>query len=240
MKTQCPHCQAKLKAPDGATGKKVNCPKCNQPFVISPLIIKDNIVEACSNCSKEIGELEQACVFNGKIVCAECDKKLRSDLVIEKVQKTEVTYKGVRGWLLFFCLSLTVLSPLGNSILWVMTFNNVSPHFSKFPGLRTCTVIDGLLTLVLIGFSIYAGIALWRIRPNAVNIAKTYLRVYLMVVVIEIFLPLIMAGLPTELYGDIIKEGFKGAARAYVFFSIWNSYLSKSKRVKATYGEFFG
>jgi predicted Zn finger-like uncharacterized protein len=77
MKTQCPHCQAKLKAPDGATGKKVNCPKCNQPFVISPLI-KDNIVEVCSNCSKEIRELEQACVFNGKIVCGECDRKLRN------------------------------------------------------------------------------------------------------------------------------------------------------------------
>jgi predicted Zn finger-like uncharacterized protein len=96
MKTQCPHCQAKLKASDGVTGKKVNCPKCNQPFVIYPLIIKDNIVEICSTCGEEIGKLEQPCVFKGEIVCAECDKKLRSDLVIEKVQKTEDTYKGVK------------------------------------------------------------------------------------------------------------------------------------------------
>jgi len=77
MKTQCPHCQAKFKAPDESTGKKVNCPKCNQQFVISPLI-KDKIVEVCSNCCKEIEKLEQACVFKGEIVCAECDKKLRN------------------------------------------------------------------------------------------------------------------------------------------------------------------
>jgi predicted Zn finger-like uncharacterized protein len=80
MKTQCPHCQTKFKTSDGVTGKKINCPKCNQPFVISPLI-KDNKVEVCSTCGKEIGKLQQACVFSEKIVCAECDKKLRGTQV---------------------------------------------------------------------------------------------------------------------------------------------------------------
>lgn len=77
VKTQCPHCQTEFKTSDGVTGKKINCPKCNQPFVISPLI-GDNKVEVCSICGKHIGRLQQACVFSDRIVCAECDKKLRA------------------------------------------------------------------------------------------------------------------------------------------------------------------
>jgi DNA-directed RNA polymerase subunit M/transcription elongation factor TFIIS len=32
----CPHCQKKLKAPERAVGKIINCPKCNQSLVIPP------------------------------------------------------------------------------------------------------------------------------------------------------------------------------------------------------------
>jgi predicted Zn finger-like uncharacterized protein len=95
MKTQCPHCQTKFKTSDGVTGKKINCPKCNQPFVISSLI-KDNKVEVCSNCGKEIGRLQQACVFSDKIVCAECDKKLRG-VVEENLNKAANEYQWQQG-----------------------------------------------------------------------------------------------------------------------------------------------
>ncbi len=35
-------------------------------------------IEICSNCGPEISRSEQACVFAGNIVCAECDNTLRS------------------------------------------------------------------------------------------------------------------------------------------------------------------
>lgn len=35
-------------------------------------------IEICSNCGREIARSEQAYVFEGKIVCAECDNTLRS------------------------------------------------------------------------------------------------------------------------------------------------------------------
>jgi predicted Zn finger-like uncharacterized protein len=126
MKTQCPHCQAKFKAPDGATGKKVNCPKCNQPFVISPLI-KDNKVEVCSNCGKEIGRLQQACVFGDKIVCAECDKKLRG-VVEENLNKaTEAAKKRA------YSPSYSAFGgPVGKIIFVLMIFIGI-------PLFRTCT-----------------------------------------------------------------------------------------------------
>ena len=40
-------------------------------------------VEICSNCGREIGRSEQAYVFDGKIVCAECDNTLRNNEIPE-------------------------------------------------------------------------------------------------------------------------------------------------------------
>lgn len=240
MKTRCPDCGVRFNAPDRYKGKKALCPKCRKPFIVT-VYHEAPKVELCTNCDREISRSEPACVFEGEIVCAECDKNLRGSKPQEPniiLPPEYARYKGVRGWLLFFCISLTILSPLGNSILWVKAFNEVSQHLSKFPGLRATFGIDGLLTILIIAFSIYAGISLWTVRPNAVKIAKSYLLAYVVIVTIESFFLPFMAGLPTELNGEIIKEGFKGAGRAYLFFSIWNSYLNKSKRVKATYEDF--
>ena len=35
-------------------------------------------IESCQNCEREIGKLERAFIFKDKIVCAECDKRLRA------------------------------------------------------------------------------------------------------------------------------------------------------------------
>lgn len=40
MKTQCPSCHTKFKAPEEHENKKIKCPKCSQPFVITRLIEK--------------------------------------------------------------------------------------------------------------------------------------------------------------------------------------------------------
>ena len=46
-------------------------------------------IEICSNCEREIARSEQAYVFEGKIVCAECDNTLRSGPVNEPVATPE-------------------------------------------------------------------------------------------------------------------------------------------------------
>jgi hypothetical protein len=32
----CPNCDARLKAPDGLSGKRVKCPGCSRPFSVRP------------------------------------------------------------------------------------------------------------------------------------------------------------------------------------------------------------
>lgn len=38
MKTKCPHCDAKFKAPSEYEGKKIKCPKCKEPFVVAEFV----------------------------------------------------------------------------------------------------------------------------------------------------------------------------------------------------------
>jgi hypothetical protein len=150
----------------------------------------------------------------------------------------ETKYKGVGGWLLLFCIGLTILRPLMTVFNLDSGYKQASPYFEVFPGLLIITIIDSVLSIALIGFSIYAGIVLWEIRPNAVKIAKKYLLTLLGYSILTAFLPF-MAGLPSEANLSMIGEIAKGIFMSIIYVAVWYSYLNKSKRVKATYGTGF-
>lgn len=96
------------------------------------------------------------------------------------------------------------------------------------------TVVDFVLSASVMCLSVYAGICLWRIRPNAVRISKAYLLVFLTYNVVASFLPF-MAGLPSQANEVMMREVASGLFRSIIFVAIWYSYLNKSKRVAATY-----
>ena len=140
---------------------------------------------------------------------------------------------GVGGWLLLFCISLVAVP-----------FRNISKFYSGYesvglvdgiPGLRNFLILHGISVFGLAIFSIYAGFSLWRIRPNAVKIAKIYLFTYLACSFLALSFPFIV-GFPPDLREGIYKENLVGLFRSLVGFSIWFIYLTKSKRVKGTYG----
>jgi predicted Zn finger-like uncharacterized protein len=79
MKTECPHCHTRFNIADEHKGKRTKCPKCKGAFVIVPFI-ENRPREVCSRCGREIGRFEQTFVFGGKIVCGECDRRIRNDL----------------------------------------------------------------------------------------------------------------------------------------------------------------
>jgi hypothetical protein len=146
----------------------------------------------------------------------------------------EKRYRGVGGWLLFFCISLTVLAPLATIASIITVFKDVSALFNQFPGLLVITSVDIFLSMGLMTLSVYAGIGLWRIRPGAVLMAKRYLFCFLGYQAIAAVLPF-LAGLPSAaneaMYADVGKDMFRSA----LYFAIWYSYLNKSQRVRATY-----
>jgi hypothetical protein len=146
----------------------------------------------------------------------------------------EDRYKGVGGWLLFLCLSLTIFSPLFTIYNLAFGYNQASPHFEAVPGLLPLFALDGLFSIALMIFSVFAGVYLWTGMPNAVAFAKNFLKAFLAYAFLALLFPFI-TGLPAPVAAAVFGAAFFQLIRSIVFFAIWNSYLNKSRRVKATY-----
>ena len=153
----------------------------------------------------------------------------------ERCESGDERYKGVAGWLLIFCLGLTVLGPLVMLKTLAVGYREFAGYFGEFPGLFVVTVINTLLSLGIMAFSIYAGVGLWRIRPGAVKVAKKYLLYFLGYHAFTAYLPF-MAHLPSAATEAIVAQVVKDSFRAIMYVAIWYSYLNKSLRVRATYG----
>ena len=159
--------------------------------------------------------------------CPHCNKSIPKEKEISKL-------KGVGGWLLLFCLQLTIFNPISSVYNLVSGYSGLKNHFNTFPGLWTFFISDAILSSGIIIFSIYAGISLWQTRKGAVKIAKIYLLVFIIYSVVEGIL-LFTAGLPSQALNSIIGETTKDFVKSLVYFAIWYSYLVKSKRVKNTF-----
>jgi hypothetical protein len=134
-------------------------------------------------------------------------------------------YKGVRGWLLFFCVSLTVLAPLR-----IMgEYGAAGTDIWSIRGIS----IDGLFSFVFACFSIYVGVCLWRVRPGAVKKATVFLWCVAALNVVVVLLTH-MAGLKPSANGKVIEEAIIRSGAGAIALA-WLAYLGSSKRVKATY-----
>jgi Protein of unknown function (DUF2569) len=140
-------------------------------------------------------------------------------------------YKSVRGWLLFFCLNLTIIYP---SFFLIAIVQTVSAYtaFTQFPS-SSWLIINLIVSISMLLFSIYAGIALWKTKPNAVKIAKIFLIILFVRYVVSGFLILMVD----------LRQG-KEILTLVFDLSLWLAhlvgwyvYLYKSKRVKATYAQ---
>ncbi len=144
--------------------------------------------------------------------------------------------QGVGGWLLLLCLGLTIFRPLFTLGSIVVTYGESAQYFGKYPGLMIVTFIDTVLSIGLMAFSICAGIGLWRVQSNAVQVTKVFLLCLLGYAVVSSVLPF-LAGLPSEANVDMIAPVATSAFKVVIYVAIWYSYLNKSERVRATYGQ---
>lgn len=108
------------------------------------------------------------------------------------------------------------------------------PLFDKFPGLLTLIAVSGVCRLAVAVFSVYAGLAMWRVVPGAVDTARKYLMSVVLYTVFAFFLP-VMVGLPQDLAQEIAGSSFIAGMLTISYAFLWYLYLSRSKRVRATY-----
>jgi Protein of unknown function (DUF2569) len=141
-------------------------------------------------------------------------------------QPTSDELRGVGGWLLFFCISLTFISPVAQVLVAEKTIRNlVTVRVPIQTILRLGSV--GAIYAGLAIFSYFAGVMLWMENPKGVKVAKAYLLIGA-VLPISIFLLMRFSGMHVDL--------FRIAFRRLFYLVVWYSYLLTSRRVKLTYG----
>lgn len=137
---------------------------------------------------------------------------------------------GVRGWLLALCLMLTVAGPAISVWLMASAYGDVAP--SRPLGVQASVLASLLLSACAVAFGAYAGVRLWRIRPNAVATTKHALLFGLAVDVITTTLEVAAAAGPDD---RSLFQVEIGLVPSLVFFTLCFAYLDRSRRVHATY-----
>lgn len=149
--------------------------------------------------------------------------------------------KGVGGWLLFFCVSLTIIYPLVTLGLMANSWKTSKQIFERFPYWETMSkgmlyeyaIYSGIL---IYGFRV--GYKIWRGSPQGRNLAYDYLFVRLfwsLVAKIWAFYNCFGYGMPEPLVRENIDSAVAGGISEIAYFVLWMAYLKRSKRVKATY-----
>ena len=142
--------------------------------------------------------------------------------------------RGVRGWLFLLCFNLTILDPLAILSTLFTAATVLRPDFDKYPALFRLILVSGICRLALAVFSVYSGIALWRVLPGAVSAAKRYLQFVVAYSAFAVFLPGVV-GLPQDLYQEMLGPDLFSSLLTLIYAAAWYGYLKRSRRVKATY-----
>lgn len=139
---------------------------------------------------------------------------------------------AIAGWLLLFCLILTVVNPLA-SVYELATV--IGPVFfaTNVTKVAWLLAVQALLIAGLTIFSVVAGVRLWLIKAGAVATARRFLWAYLLLS-IAYFVLWITVVRPSST-PNLAAIGFGFVVRPIGFFALWFSYLERSKRVRETY-----
>jgi hypothetical protein len=152
------------------------------------------------------------------------------------LSETDKELKGVKGWLLLLCLLLTVFDP---SVVLVNLFvmsDGARASYDLHPAVFRLILISGILAITLVVFSMYAGLSLWKLAPNAVTTARLYLIALAAFSVLQSFLPALL-GVSRDSQRAVSQVDFFYVLFTIFYIAVWYSYLGRSKRVRATYGE---
>jgi hypothetical protein len=143
--------------------------------------------------------------------------------------------KGVGGWLLLFCVTLTLLMPAA-TIIATWTGWPEAEALADWPGLTRALWVNLAGEALILLYAIRTGSLLWREAPGSLPRARRFLLALLGWRVAAPFLLAGLAQLPSPGAEAMLAEGLKDSARTAGFVAIWWLYLRRSKRVAATYG----
>ncbi len=126
--------------------------------------------------------------------------------------------RGVSGWLLLFCIWLTILDPL--YMLRLLPFLRYLSLNWTLP-----------LSFALVIYGVVVGIQLWQARPAALTMLRVYFGLLLALTLFTIGLMVYRTFLMHVSFWSVFAW-----MRTAAFLGVWVTYFRTSKRVLATYG----
>jgi hypothetical protein len=129
---------------------------------------------------------------------------------------------GVRGWLLFFCVSFTILWPV-----WVI------PQYFIYHFVLSPFSVLGLLRLA---FGIITGIGLWMTKPGAMALLRIYFVLSGLLAVLNVFSLILVAVRFHTLRFLSSTPVLWVTGSSLAFLAAGLLYFSLSERVRTTYG----
>jgi hypothetical protein len=178
----------------------------------------------CARCGEQIPDASETCPLCGREASIHIDPPAPLPPVAypratAQILPAVIGPSGVRGWLLFYCIFLTILGPLvavmelpdDRSLLT----NYIFEHFSMLYGM----VVGGVL---------------WMQRP----IGLLLLRIYYMIAGVFVLLRILNAALAAMRTHQSIflMPDFATVLQFTGFTLVWIAYFRRSARVRNTYG----
>lgn len=171
----------------------------------------------CANCGQDISESTE--------LCPQCGQAAKAQLMPEPA-RVKPKLKDVGGWLLFFCISLTILSPIAAllSLPKLALAQDINPWI--------------IVPLILIGFSAFVGINTWMISKRAMMWLKAYFIAVggTALFAIAYYMTLFFSAEEDASLAELMMTIFP-YLRMLTWVVIWAIYFHYSKRVKATFGQ---
>jgi hypothetical protein len=156
-----------------------------------------------------------------------------TELGLNSTLDVEEKYQGVQGWLILFCLVLTVIAPC--SCLFHLAHTLPLLMRTHDPRRQILWTVFVVMYLAIAGVAFVTGIRLWLVRRGAVRMAKLWLLMNLCLNVSYFFLWLILFSHTRT--DSVAKVAWDHIVGPLVPFFLWNTYLEHSKRVRDTYRE---
>jgi hypothetical protein len=153
------------------------------------------------------------------------------------MDSNEKSNKDIRwGWMGLFIVILVVISPLFSIYTIITSWNDVVAYdlFNLYPKFYLVCIIDLVVSIFLIIFSIYAGLSLYILKDRALFKAKLFLIIGLIYGIVAPF-SIYFAGFPEDALYLASGEIGSSIFRSFIFFGIWYWFITSSKTVKRIY-----
>jgi hypothetical protein len=164
---------------------------------------------------------EKACVMCGAAlldtasICSRCGAKRHGiSEGFSELPNASCSLVGVGGWLLWLCIGTTIITPLS----------------FVAEGQTATSAAEQVIAYTVAGFSFVTGLSLWTRRSYALSLAGAFL--------VAVFLLSALSLLASAMTKDYEANSVSLSAITWAF--VWFLYLSRSVRIRHTYGRNLG